>query len=90
MAKFGNMGLMGIAEDFAVGYIGGTVLKSRGFSTAQALTLSKAAYGAAGYALNRRGKSRLIPAIIDYLDAVMLDGGRIPILDEIMQFSKVR
>lgn len=88
--KLGNMGLTGIAEDFALGYIGGTVLQSRGFGTAQSLALTRVAQGAVGQVLNRRGKARLVPGIIDYIDAVMLEGGRIPILDELMQLTKVR
>lgn len=88
--KLGKLGLTGIAEDFAVGYIGGTVLRSRGFSTAQAIPLTRVVQGAAGYALNRRGKARFVPAVIDYFDAVLLEGGRIPLLDELMQLSKVR
>lgn len=88
--KLGNMGLVGIGEDFVVGYIGGTVLKSRGFGTAQALSLTRVAQGAIGQVLNRRGKARLVPGVIDYIDAVMLEGGRIPLLDELMQLTKVR
>jgi len=88
--RIGNKGAMGVAEDLAIGYVGATLIRSRGYSTAQSLALTRVAQGVAGKALNRRGKDRLVNGVVDYIDAVMLEGGRIPILDEILQMAKLR
>lgn len=65
-----TMSLEGGVEDIAWGFIGFTVLGK----TATALPMTRAVQGLAGHALDRRGKARLVPAILDLI-TLWLAGG---------------
>lgn len=61
---FKNMSIEGFAEDLAWGYLGLRVLGS----APSTLPTVRAIQGLQGYALNRRGKGRLMYAITDLVD----------------------
>ena len=65
-----TMSLEGGVEDIAWGFIGFTVLGKN----ATALPMTRTIQGLAAHALDRRGKARLVPAILD-LVTLWLAGG---------------
>ena len=67
---FGNLSGTGALEDVAWGFIGFSVLGK----TPAALPMTRAVQGIQGHALGRRGKARMIPAIIDLI-SIWLAGG---------------
>jgi hypothetical protein len=64
------MSLEGGAEDVAWGFIGFSIFGK----TAVALPMTRVVQGLAGHALDRRGKSRLVPGILDLI-SLWLAGG---------------
>jgi hypothetical protein len=71
----GNYGATGLLEDAAVGFIGSQVFLSMGYPLESALPMARVAQGAAGHALNRRGKGRLAYGLIDLLDVYLIKQG---------------
>lgn len=82
-----GMSAAGAAEDLAWGFVG---LKLIG-ATPTALPSIRVIQGAAGHMLNRRGKSRLIPALIDLVDLWLAGatGGQVPLVTEVQQLLKL-
>lgn len=64
---FKNMSGVGAVEDALIGYVGLQVL-APSVGAAAALPLTRTLQGIAGYALNRRGKGRMMYGIIDLID----------------------
>ena len=83
----GNMSLSGAGEDLAWGFAG---LKLLGNDIAT-LPSVRFIQGATGHLMNRRGKSRLVPAIIDLVDLYLAGatGGEIPLVTQIQQLVKL-
>lgn len=75
------MSTAGAAEDLAWGFVGLKVLGP----TVTSLPSIRAVQGAAGHLMNRRGKSRLIPAIIDLVDLWLAGatGGQLPLVGDL-------
>jgi len=71
----GKYGMIGIAEDTAIGYLGSQVLMSMGYPLESALPMTRVVQGLAGKTLNRRGKGRLEHGIIDLLDVYLIRQG---------------
>ena len=83
----GNMSISGAGEDLAWGFVGLRLLGS------DVATLPSVRFiqGATGHLMNRRGKSRLVPAIIDLVDLYLAGatGGEIPLVTQIQQLIKL-
>lgn len=67
---FGNLSGTGALEDVAWGFIGFSILGK----TPAALPMVRAVQGIQGHALDRRGKARMVPAILDLI-SIWLAGG---------------
>lgn len=67
---FGNLSGAGALEDVAWGFVGFSVLGR----TPAALPMVRALQGIQGHALGRRGKARMVPAILDLI-SIWLAGG---------------
>ena len=74
-AILGKYGATGLVEDAAIGYLGGNLFMGMGYPLASALPMARVAQGAAGMALNRRGKGRLAYGIIDLMDVYLINKG---------------
>lgn len=74
----GKYGMVGLAEDTAIGYIGSNVLMSQGYPLETALPMTRVIQGAIGKALKRRGAGRLEYGVIDLIDVYLIRNG-IPI-----------
>ncbi len=79
----GNMSLVGVGEDLAWGFAGLTLLGH----DAAVLPSTRFIQGATGMILKRRGKSRLVPALIDLVDLYLAGatGGKIPLVSQVQQ-----
>ena len=83
-AILGRMGATGLLEDAAIGYFGSQVLMGMGYPLESALPMARVVQGAAGKALNRRGKDRLAYGLIDLVDVYLIrQGFKIPQLGTI-------
>jgi len=71
----GKYGMVGLAEDAAIGYLGSQVLMSRGYPLESALPMTRVIQGVAGKALKRRGAARLEHGILDLLDVYLIRQG---------------
>lgn len=71
----GKYGMVGIAEDAAIGYLGSQVLMGMGYPLESALPMTRVVQGVAGKALNRRGKGRLEHGVIDLIDVYLIRQG---------------
>jgi len=71
----GKYGMVGIAEDTAIGYVGSQVLMGMGYPLESALPMTRVVQGAVGKALNRRGKGRLEHGVIDLIDVYLIRQG---------------
>jgi len=71
----GKYGMVGIAEDAAIGYVGSQVLMGMGYPLETALPMTRVVQGVAGKALNRRGKGRLEHGVIDLIDVYLIRQG---------------
>ena len=83
----GNMSTSGVIEDGAWGFVGLKLLGTR----PTVLPSVRAIQGASAHIMNRRGKSRLVPAIIDLVDLWLAGatGGQLPLVNEIQQLIKL-
>ena len=83
----GNMSTSGVIEDGAWGFVGLKLLGTR----PTVLPSVRAIQGASAHIMNRRGKSRLVPAIIDLVDLWLAGatGGQLPLVTEIQQLIKL-
>lgn len=81
------MSISGAGEDLAWGFAG---LKLLGNDVAT-LPSVRFIQGATGHLMNRRGKSRLVPALIDLVDLYLAGatGGEIPLVTQIQQLIKL-
>jgi len=71
----GNYGASGLLEDAAIGFFGTSLIMGMGYPMESAMPMARLAQGAAGVALNRRGKGRLPYAVIDLIDVYLLKKG---------------
>lgn len=71
----GSYGAIGLVEDAGIGYIGAQVLMGMGYPLETALPMTRLVQGAAGKALNRRGKGRLQYAVLDLIDVYLIRKG---------------
>jgi hypothetical protein len=85
---FKNMGIQGFAEDLAWGYFGINAL-APSMGTASALATTRAIQGIQGYALNRRGKARLMFAITDLIDLWLAGQFNLSKLSGVSQILKI-
>jgi len=74
-AILGRYGATGLVEDAAIGYFGSQVLMGMGYPLESALPMARVVQGAAGKALNRRGKDRLAYGLIDLVDVYLIRQG---------------
>ena len=83
----GNMSISGAGEDLAWGFVG---LRLLGNDVAT-LPSVRFIQGATGHLMGRRGKSRLVPALIDLVDLYLAGatGGEIPLVTQIQQLVKL-
>lgn len=84
-----TISLEGGVEDIAWGFIGFTVLGKN----ATALPMTRVVQGLAGHALDRRGKARLVPGILDLITLWLAGGfggnGRIGTSSVVRQLQKI-
>ena len=71
----GNYGATGLLEDAAIGFFGSSVLMGMGYPLESAMPMTRVLQGAAGKAMNRRGKGRLAYGIIDLIDVYLIRQG---------------
>lgn len=71
----GKYGMVGIAEDAAIGYVGSQVLMGMGYPLESALPMTRVAQGLAGKLLKRRGAGRLEHGVIDLIDVYLIRQG---------------
>lgn len=80
-AILGKYGATGLVEDAAIGYFGSQVLMGMGYPLESAMPMTRVIQGAAGKALNRRGKDRLAYGLIDLVDVYLIrQGFKIPMI----------
>ena len=87
---FKNMSLVGAAEGVGWGFVGLNVL---GPTNPASLPITRLVQGVQGHVLGRRGKARLMPAIIDLIDLWLVGQFRMPTIGKtsgITQLLKIR
>lgn len=87
---FKNMSLVGAAEGVGWGFVGLSLL---GPANPSSLPITRLVQGVQGHVLGRRGKARLMPAIIDLIDLWLVGMFKMPAIGKtsgIAQFLKVR
>ena len=84
------MSLVGAAEGVGWGFVGLNVL---GPTNPASLPITRLVQGVQGHVLGRRGKARLMPAIIDLIDLWLVGQFRMPTIGKtsgITQLLKIR
>ena len=71
----GKYGMIGLAEDAAIGYIGSQLIMGMGYPLESALPMTRVIQGVAGKALKRRGAGRLEHGVIDLIDVYLIRQG---------------